>query len=327
MGTRLSIIIPGYETPEWMWSRCIGSVLAATTDEDEIICVDDGSRISKMPEFGERRIVELRLDKNSGQSHARNLALKQAKGEWITFVDSDDEVLGDVYSYCLDVLSATGDDIAVFGVRTIWADIGLAKDDLPPEGISGAMSARVVKELFAHSLFEYPCNKVYRHEFLSKHGMEFDSAVCPGEDTIFNIDALMHGATLSTVPCLGYNYYRADGTSLSRYLPNVRESRAKYCKAWACLRDKYEDGRQVLSGIGNMSERALDAAEWSNIWRRGSPFSLQERRSYARRNGFSFAKMLLRAFCRRFLYIRPLRRIKIMRTYSHVYSYRKDNVR
>lgn len=43
-----------------------------------------------------------------------------------------------------------------------------------------------------------------------------------------------------------------------------------------------------------MSDRAIALAEWNNIWRRGDPFSLHEKRAFLRANGFSFARMFLK---------------------------------
>jgi len=42
--TRLSVIIPGYNNPDAYWKRCLDSVIAACGPDDEIICVDDGSK-------------------------------------------------------------------------------------------------------------------------------------------------------------------------------------------------------------------------------------------------------------------------------------------
>ena len=97
MSKRLSVIIPGYNTPDGLWRRCVSSVLNATCDDDEIICVDDGSTKAKMPIFDNPRVRQIYLEENCGQACARNKALDIAKGEWVAFVDSDDEIVPDIY--------------------------------------------------------------------------------------------------------------------------------------------------------------------------------------------------------------------------------------
>lgn len=43
---RLTVVIPGFRTPEARWGRSVGSVLAAVDDRDEVICVDDGEGVA-----------------------------------------------------------------------------------------------------------------------------------------------------------------------------------------------------------------------------------------------------------------------------------------
>ena len=93
---RLSVIIPGHNTPKKWWCRCLYSVRQACGPDDEIICVDDGSK--ECPCFlndiakEDARVKPIFLQQNVGQSAARNAALDKAKGDWIAFVDADDRV-------------------------------------------------------------------------------------------------------------------------------------------------------------------------------------------------------------------------------------------
>ena len=73
---RLSIIIPGYNTPKIWWERCLKSVLAACGQNDEIICVDDGSTDNSgkiLEEYAKKDArIKIVTKTNGGLSSARN---------------------------------------------------------------------------------------------------------------------------------------------------------------------------------------------------------------------------------------------------------------
>lgn len=89
-GPLVSVIIPAYNR-EHTIQRAVNSVLAQTYRPVEIIVVDDGSTdatADQLQEYGDR--VRLVRQKNGGPSSARNAGIRQANGEIISFLDSDD---------------------------------------------------------------------------------------------------------------------------------------------------------------------------------------------------------------------------------------------
>ena len=149
---RLSVIVPGYENPSWRWFRCVDSVLAALGTDDEIVCVDDGSRKDILPDFNDPRVRCVRHGGNGGLSAARNAGLDAARGQYVTFVDSDDEVMDGVYAKTLAQIEATGSDIGFFGVFTDWPDEGLVCEDRADTRSYGRLRAADVKDLRARHL-------------------------------------------------------------------------------------------------------------------------------------------------------------------------------
>ena len=97
----ISVIIPFYNTEEYI-KECLKSVLNQTFKEIEVICINDKStdkslKIVEKYARKDDRIKIINLDKKSGQSTARNRGLEIAKGEYISFVDSDDKIDLDAY--------------------------------------------------------------------------------------------------------------------------------------------------------------------------------------------------------------------------------------
>lgn len=93
MAGLVSVIMPSYNTAEFI-AESIQSVLAQTYENWELLIVDDSSPDNTddvvKPYLADRRIKYLKNEKNSGAAVSRNRALREAKGKWIAFLDSDD---------------------------------------------------------------------------------------------------------------------------------------------------------------------------------------------------------------------------------------------
>lgn len=330
MDRRLSVIIPGYNTPVGWWRRSVKSVLAALGPDDEVICVDDGSTVPLEPrqlECGDdSRVKWITLDKNCGQAEARNRGLEMAQGEYVTFVDSDDEVIPGIYDKCFGVCERAGVDIVVFGVKVVWCHDGLCKVDTLPEEHLGIPSPNAVKQLYDACLLEYPVNKVYRRQFLDAHGIRFESGICPGEDTAFNLACLTAHAKVSVISDVGYIYYRMDGTTLSCSYDNLRQTLEFRTNLWRKYKDSFTGMREILGTVGEYSEKDILRCEWRNMWRRGCTLSLRERWRFLEAhpdivNGpllIGFVRMMLYSVFRKYFYIRPIRRWHVKRIYPNV---------
>ena len=87
---RLSVIIPTYNRADFI-QRAIESAFTQTHKVDEIIVIDDGSNDNTEIILATYKNIKVIKTKNQGVSHARNVGIKEAKNEWIAFLDSDDE--------------------------------------------------------------------------------------------------------------------------------------------------------------------------------------------------------------------------------------------
>ena len=103
----LSVIVPVYNVEKYI-SRCIDSILSQTFTDFELILVDDGSpdRCGKIcDEYAKKddRIIVIHQE-NKGVSAARNLGLRQAVGEYATFLDADDAIYQDTFRENINIL-------------------------------------------------------------------------------------------------------------------------------------------------------------------------------------------------------------------------------
>ncbi|WP_372519738.1 glycosyltransferase family 2 protein [Candidatus Ruminimicrobiellum ovillum] len=104
----ISIIIPIYNADKYL-RQCLDSVVNQTFKDIEIICIDDGSsdnslQILKEYRQKDERIILVDLKQNKGISNARNEGIKFARGNYITFVDSDDYIEPDYIEYLYSIL-------------------------------------------------------------------------------------------------------------------------------------------------------------------------------------------------------------------------------
>ena len=107
MQTMLSIIVPVYNTEKEL-DRCIKSILQQTFQDWELILIDDGSTdssgdICEQYATNDKRIHVIHTT-NQGQSAARNRGLELAIGQYVSFIDSDDEITPETYSKNITIL-------------------------------------------------------------------------------------------------------------------------------------------------------------------------------------------------------------------------------
>ena len=112
----ISIIVPVYKVEAYL-DRCVQSILNQTFSDFELILVDDGSpdRCGQMCDAyaqGDRRVRVIHK-KNGGLSDARNAGIDAARGEYLGFVDSDDEIAPDMYESLLQNLVHEKADMSI----------------------------------------------------------------------------------------------------------------------------------------------------------------------------------------------------------------------
>ena len=114
---KVSVVMPVYNVEPYL-RQCLDSVLNQTLKEIEVICVDDGSTDASLDILKEYAAKDNRItvitQKNLYAGVARNAGLSQAKGEYIHFLDSDDWVEPEIYTYSIAEMNKSKVDAYLF---------------------------------------------------------------------------------------------------------------------------------------------------------------------------------------------------------------------
>lgn len=171
----ISIVIPVYNVDKYL-STCLDSVVNQTYPHLEIILVNDGSSDSS-PEICDayaKKDPRIRVihKNNSGSAAARNDGLKEAKGEYITFVDSDDVIAEDFYKILLTTLLENNADIVECGYRNFETETELkVQDSELPLSFAFFETQTALELLMKEYLKQVVWNKIYHRSVLK--GIDF----------------------------------------------------------------------------------------------------------------------------------------------------------
>ena len=183
---RVSVIIPVYNGPETL-CRAVSSVLAQSYKNFELIVVDDGSKAdieAAVKCFIDERIKYVRHEQNKGASAARNTGINLSRGEFIAFLDSDDEFLPEKIEKQLEVFKALAGDTAL--VTTNLFGVTKTSPCYVPERVK---STFVTPAIFPGTVFSPPSAWMLRKKFVAQIGC-FDENMVVNEDADYYVRIL-----------------------------------------------------------------------------------------------------------------------------------------
>jgi glycosyltransferase involved in cell wall biosynthesis len=197
---RVSVVVPVFNTVPYL-PACLDSILTQSVRDIEVLCVDDGSTDGSLAVLHDRarrdpRVVVLeQRDGKTGPGSARNLAIDRARGEFVACIDSDDHIHPDMFRLMLAEADRDRTDVVICRIAK-FSDSGakekFARDtydrNIPPELDGTAFTWRDLDDVF--SLRFASCNKLYRRDFLDRHGIRYAEGIFY-EDMIFTFRSLL----------------------------------------------------------------------------------------------------------------------------------------
>ena len=183
-GLKVSIVVPLYNKAPYV-RRALDSIAAQTFSDFEVIVVDDGSTddgASIVANYGDSR-VRLVRQPNVGPGAARNAGLAQVQGEFIAFLDADDQWLPTYLEESVRQLEESGQDVAAVSSGYIEYPSGLSKEKMwRKRGLTDGVHCvgPDTNPWLVVSMLAYmsPCSTVARAEVIRKWGGFYDREKC-----------------------------------------------------------------------------------------------------------------------------------------------------
>lgn len=218
-----SIIIPAYNVERYL-QECLNSIERIDYENYEVILVDDGStdRTGDICERYAARNSKIRVihQENQGSSGARNTGLKQANGEWILFIDSDDYIEKELLSCLKREICKSEADIYSFNARKVTED---SKEiELLLYSIENKIYNLKREEkkfwFYFEILLQYQigweaCLKAFKREIILSHNIQFyPIREIFAEDYLFTYEYMLHVERFGALCNIFYNYRQRENS-------------------------------------------------------------------------------------------------------------------
>lgn len=223
----VSVIVPVYNAEKTV-RRCLDSILTQSYQYLEVLVVDDGSTDSSLATLREYEKHDPRVrvftKENGGVSSARNVAIDQASGEYIQFVDSDDVLAVGATESMLQAMQSQDADLVIARYTEVAGNLrnqrGYLKDNMTID------QALFLDYLSAHpNSFYYAVlwNKLYRRDIIAQNDIRCDDKLPWGEDFAFNTVYFRYANQVAIISNVVYEYWRStDGLALSTALACIK---------------------------------------------------------------------------------------------------------
>ena len=228
----ISILMPVYNAEKYL-NETIDTIKNQSFSNWELIIVDDGS-IDNSKEIctklmNDDKRIKYIFQENLGVSHTRNVALENAQGKYIVFVDSDDLIHEDYLKILINSIEKNNSDISVcnFIERKI-SNTGKIEDITREFYLKEVMEMSEMKDYimdFGNSGLLNPLwNKIYKNQIIKDNNITFDEKVETGEDFIFNLQYFIKVKKISFIKDSLYYYIRRNNNSITyKYIENMYE--------------------------------------------------------------------------------------------------------
>ncbi|SHR97685.1 glycosyl transferase family protein [Mycobacteroides abscessus subsp. abscessus] len=263
----ISITIPIFNVKEYI-KDCIESVLGQSYKNIEVILVNDGSTDSS----GEICNYYSRLDGrvrvfhqgNNGVSSARNKGIKNAKGEYLAFVDPDDTIEPTLYEELVETLLRFNADMVVCPIRTInlATNTTSVSSTLEPNVLitSKEIEEKIIPAILENETYSLvsSVNKLYKKELFYNNQILFDESKLHSEDAKLNFSHLQYINSLVFLEKPLYNYYqRCRGSLTKAFIPELYTYILDNKNSLLQLAKKYNCTEQIEAVVNHFTEVTL----------------------------------------------------------------------
>lgn len=237
---KLSVVVPLYNAEKTV-ERLLTTLLNQEVDFDyEIVLLNDGSVDQTenlvqqfMQDYKGKVQLSYYSHENCGVSKTRNRGVQLAKGEYITFVDSDDFLEPDA----LKVLMSVQGDYVISPVTSFEGTVKQEREFSSDLFGTFETTPDTFERILQASILNSPCAKIYRKSVLIDKNITFNEHLSLGEDLIFNIHYFFSQKYVTVIPQSVYIYDTSQSTLTRQKRDdyfNVRKT------SWEALKSAYE---------------------------------------------------------------------------------------
>jgi CDP-glycerol glycerophosphotransferase len=207
----ISVVIPVHGVEDYL-DRCLDSVLSEPASSLEVIAVDDASPDGSGAILAVRHDPRLRVISTPaavGPGPARDLGAKEATGEYVWFVDGDDELAEGALAAVAVAVSRLRPDVLIVDFENLYPD-GTTSPSGGAKYLSGQETGTLADHPALIHLTMTAWSKVFRRDFLVGLGLSFGSSgPAPHEDVPVTTMALLTAKKIGVLDRVCYRYRRA----------------------------------------------------------------------------------------------------------------------
>lgn len=224
---KVSVIVPIYKTPLNYFKECMESLYNQTLRDAEFILVFDGENkeLLSICETYRKRDSRFKIfiQPHLGVSSTRNFGIKQASGEFLTFVDADDSLYRkDSLENCFSATIENDNDIFIFD----WASNSQPVKNIWPHSIK-YLSKSEIEFCLQQTIYTYNSNfpgapwaKFFRRKFITANKIQYKERCTIGQDRVFNYEAFSIAQRVSYSQITLYKYTENIDSATQRFRPN-----------------------------------------------------------------------------------------------------------
>lgn len=214
----ISVIVPVYNVEKYL-DRCVRSIVDSEYKNLQIILVDDGS-FDNSPKLCDKwrkadKRIEVIHKSNGGLSSARNAGLQKVRGEYISFIDSDDYIHPQMFQYLMENMQKDNSDVAVCGVEEFYEN-GKYRRFRSVDTKILLNEKETIERIFTGKLMIAVMNRLYHKDILEN--IKFVEGKLY-EDVLFDTDLFLKSGRklrISILPNTGYYYFRRNDSIMGK---------------------------------------------------------------------------------------------------------------
>lgn len=222
----LSIIIPTYNCDESI-IKLIDKIYSISACPIEIILIDDGSENSSIEILkslaSKYKKVRILFCNHKGVGAARNIGIAQSQGNYITFIDDDDDIYIETYSKLINAVKRFPEvDVFSASINVNVSHSYLKYDSKKSQNCAILSVLQINNDIFKSN--EYPAGpygKIIKRSVLTQNHILFPTDIFNGEDLIFNCYVLLNSKSFFLLKDNIYKYKKNNNSLMNKYFPQL----------------------------------------------------------------------------------------------------------